>query len=181
MTWNRCCDHEYGCRHAAALILATYIVGKGGGRGRERGREGERERGREGERERGREGERERGREGERERGREGERERGREGERERGREGERERGREGRKSYTIGKKEEDGKRTGERKREEEEGGHDPHTRYSPMMVWTLTESFVLNIKTLPLRKTNSSHCKVIRTCDPQVADSLQQFGEERR
>jgi len=79
LTWNRCCDHEYGCQHAAALILATYIVGKGGGRGRERGREGERER------------------------------------------------GREGRKSSTIGKKEEDGKRAGERKREEEEGGHDPH------------------------------------------------------
>ena len=39
---------------------AVRQTGREGGRGRERGREGERERGREGERERGREGERQR-------------------------------------------------------------------------------------------------------------------------
>ena len=64
-----------------SLSLATVLCGEGG-RGKERGREGEREGGREGERE----GRREGGREGGKERGREGEREGGREGRKEGGR-----------------------------------------------------------------------------------------------
>ena len=74
-----------------------------------------------------------------------------------------RERGREEEGRCREGEREEEGNLKEKKKRRREEKKENMmHTRHSPMMVWTLTESFVLNINTLPLKKMNSSHCKIV-------------------